>query len=295
MRGRWPGGVALVVAMTAVIAGHGLFRAPASGVAVPVDLPATPRVGACVLYLPDPAADLDSAVAYRNVAFGPCKGVLAGEIASVTPGRRTVADGSIGALMGTSGDCWAAASRYVGLSRVGDLAGSADADPTGDARGRVAWRPELQVRGQLVGADVLQTAAGRDWSACVVRPENLDVYLGSVRGALRNGAAPAPYGDCSVSTDLTLSSSVDCANPHATERLGWAAVPSGSVSAKELTESCLEFARLLLRTGDPTFGGILHIVTHTAGPTTCAAIVRGSARLTGSLIGIGSRPLPLTT
>jgi hypothetical protein len=282
--------VALVLAVTAVIAGHGLFRAETIGSPIAVALPQTPRVGDCVLYLPDPADNGDGSTPFRNVAFGPCTGPLAGEVASVAPGWPPSDDGSIGALMGTSGGCWSAASLYVGLTAVGGVD-----DVRADLRDHVDWNPDLQVRGQLVGADVLQEAAGRDWSACVVRPENLDVYLGSVREALAGGAAPAEYGDCSPSTDPTVFSAVDCANPHPAERLGWAAVPTGSVSNAELAQSCLQFARSLLRTNDPTYSGVLDIVTGTGDLTTCTAEVHGDVRLTGSLIGIGNRPLPLTT
>ncbi len=290
MRGRWPGAGLLVLAMIAVIAGHGLFRGAIAGSPVSLALSATPRVGDCVLYLPDPAGDTTGDSRYRNVAFGPCRGVLVGEIASVQTGPGLLADRSMGALMGTAGACWASASRYVGLSATGRVT----MEPA-DLHEGIDWSLELRVRGQAVGADVLQRAAGRDWTACVVRPENLDVYLGSVRGALVGGTAPAAYGNCSSSASSILESSVDCSNPHPVERLGWAAIPFGSVSPPDVARSCRDFARRILRTADPTYSGLLDIVTSPGNVTTCAAAVRGSARLVGSLVGQGDNPLHLIT
>ncbi len=274
--------------MTAVIAGHGLFRAPAAGSPVALTLPPTPRVGDCVLYLPDPAGDTTGDSRYRNVAFGPCSGVVAGEIASVRPGPAAFGDPSIGALMGTAGACWASASRYVGLTATGRVT-----MVPADLHDGIDWSPELQVRGQAVGADLLQRAAGRDWAACVVRPQDLDVYLGSVRGALVSGTAPAEYGNCSPSTDSIVEASVDCSHPHPVERIGWAAIPFGSVSPAQIAQSCRDFARQMFRTADPTYSGLLDIVVDSGDVSTCSAAVRGSARLDGSLIGLGNQPLPL--
>ncbi len=279
------------MALMAVIAGHGLFRPAVAGSPVALSVAGPPHVGDCVVSAPDPTTDFGSPAArYLDVAFGPCNGAVAGEVASVSQGRTASQDGSIGALMGTSGACWAAATRYVGLSALGEVASA----PT-SLRTTVDWRPDLRVRGQLIGADVLQRAAGRDWSACLVRPEKLETYLGSVRGALAGGAAPAEYGDCSPSTDTAVFSWVDCARPHPTERLGWAVVPAGTVAAVALAASCRQFAAFLLRTGDPTYSGVLDIVVGTGDLITCTAVIRGDARLVGSLIGIGPGPLPLTT
>src|ERR1700712_5120393 len=182
---RWPGSVLLALALIAVVAGHGLSPARQAGSPVAIVTGGPPLVGACVLYAPDPAAGLDGFVTgdvgahpadriglSDNVSFGPCNGAVAGEVAAVTPGRPRALDGSIGALMGTSGGCWAAAARYVGLPP----SGTDQPHPRGKA---VDWQPDFSVRGQLIGANVLQRAAGRDWSACIVRPDNLGIYLGT--------------------------------------------------------------------------------------------------------------------
>ncbi len=290
MKGRWPGVLLLVLAVTVVVAGHGVWRAAAAGTALPITVTGPPRIGDCVLSAPDPAAPLAAVGSVdQRVVFGPCNGAVAGEVVSVRPGRPPAPDLSIGAVMGTSGDCWAQASRYVGFATAGGVASL----PTAASRS-IDWHPELTVRGQRLGSDALQDAVGRGWSACVVRPENLDLYLGSVRGVLRSGVAPAEYGDCSPSEDPAVLSSVACANPHPVERLGWALVPR-SVTSAELAASCRELAARLMRTDDPSYHGLLDIVASRRDMAGCSAVVRGSAKLNGSLIGIGRGPLPLTT
>src|ERR1700712_4649684 len=115
---RWPGCVLLVLVLIAVAAGHALLPSHRGGSAVAMLIDGPPQVGACVLWAPDPGvistdfvigvADADAADLGRlsdNFAFGPCSGVVAGEVASVSDGRPKVVDGSIGALMGTSGAC----------------------------------------------------------------------------------------------------------------------------------------------------------------------------------------------
>jgi hypothetical protein len=290
MRGRWPGLLLMLLAMIAVIAGHGLFRTDIKGSPVAIFVPGPPHRGDCVLSAPDPALQITAGIADTDgVVFGPCGGAVAGEIVSVTPGRAIAQDGSIGSIIGTAGDCWAAASRYAGLVTVD---GMADVDT--QLRNSIDWHPDLQVRGQELSASPLQRAAGRDWSACVVRPEGLTEYVGSVSGAVRSGVAPAEYGDCSASPDQSVRSSVSCSNPHTTERLGWAAIPTGSVSQREIDDSCRAFVARLLRTDDPTYGGVLDIVASSRDITTCAVFVQDPARLNSSLIGIGDGPLPLT-
>lgn len=279
----------LVLALTALISGHGLLRADLAGTAKAISVPEPPRPGDCVLSAPDPVVPLTTGpVVSPAVVFGPCRGMVAGEIVSVRSGP-PVPDGSVGAIMGTSGECWAAAARYVGFTTSQGVAEL----PAALAQS-VGWRPELGIRGQTVGADGLQKAVGRDWSGCLVRPHSLAVYPGSVHGALRYGRAPDAYGDCSPSADPSVQSSVSCDQPHPAERLGWTMVPAGSVSPAGLDASCRAFAGRLLRTSDPTYSGALDVVASSGNVTICTATVRGAARLGGTLIGIGFDALPLT-
>lgn len=288
MTGRRTGSLVVVLALLAVLAGHALLRPQVVGTAVGITAPGTPTPGDCVLSAPDPALTVISGVTSDvSAVLGPCGGAVAGEIVSVTTGRRTGADGSIGALMGTSGDCWAAASRYAGLATDGGVARL-----PGAAAESVQWHPDLRVRGQRIGADRQQQAIGRGWSACVVRPLTLGFYTGSIREALGSGAAPAEYGSCSATADLRSSSLVTCSRSHTTERLGWAALPNGSVDPVRLQQSCQSLAISLLRTADPTYAGALRILAVTDDITTCVAVVTGPGRLVGSLIGLSSGPLP---
>ncbi|MET3806976.1 hypothetical protein ABIB25_003996 [Nakamurella sp. UYEF19] len=293
MTGRRTGSLVVVLAMLAVLTGHAFLRPQMAGTAVAITVPGPPRPGDCVLSAPDPSLSITSGLTTDvSVVLGPCVNAvgIVGEIVSVSAGRRSGSDQTIGALMGTSGDCWAAASRYAGL--VADDGVARLPTVVSDPGEAIQWHPDLRVRGQRIGADLLQQAVGRGWSACVVRPLTLAAYTGSIRAALRTGLAPAEYGSCSATADLRESSLVPCSRPHSTEQLGWAGLPIGSVAQDRLQQSCRSLAVRLLRTGDPTYAGALRIVTVTHDITTCAAVVTGPGRLVGSLIGLGAGPLP---
>src|SRR3954452_8765852 len=129
MRRGWLGSVLLVVALIAVVAGRGSRAEHIAGAPTTITTGNAPVVGACVLWAPDPATGVsqfvdddttaqpvDNQIRSDNVAFGPCNGAVAGEVTTVVPGRPKAVDGSIGAVMGTWGDCWASAAQYVGLS-----------------------------------------------------------------------------------------------------------------------------------------------------------------------------------
>lgn len=287
------GGLLLTAALVVLLTGHTLLRPLTTGSALPMTIAAQPRIGDCVLSAPDPTVDPE--VISLPVVFGPCTGVIAGEIVSVAAGRPRAQGGAIGVLMGTAGPCWESASRFAGLATSDGVAALPGHGAAGSAPGGPAWLPTLRVRGQRVTADALQTAAGRDWSACMVRPEDLSVYLGSVRDAVAAGAAPSPYGDCAPPGAHSDGASVRCSRPHTSERLGWAAVPTGAQTSVALARSCRALAARLLRTPDPTYAGMLEIVVSVGDVTDCELAVRGAGRLSSSLIGIAGAPLPLTT
>ena len=289
MRSRLSGILVILLAMTAVITGRGLLSASTAGQAVPLEVSGPPRPGDCVMSAGDPGELLAAGSdAQASVVFGPCRGVVAGEIVSV--GRAAPPDPhrTVGVVLGTAGECWVAAARYAGFVVS---AGVADLTPIPGEP--LAWKPFLAVRGQRVEADSLQKAAGRDWSACLVRPIGLGVYLGSVRAALVSGRAPAGYGSCTDQLDPTRSDPVPCPNPHVRERLGWVLVPVGEYGRAELDQSCARLAARLLRTDDPTYRGQLDIHAVSGNLTLCVADTRGPVRLTGSLIGLGQRALPV--
>ena len=288
MKARFVGFVLMITAMIAVVSGHVLIRPDVAGRAVGLDVPGAPQVGDCVLSMAPPDFDTPS----TTVVFGSCQGPMAGEVVSVRPGAGPAVDQSAGSLMGTSGACWADASRYAGLPVTDGTAGR----PAGVASGAaVPWAPVLQVRGQRIEADVLQRATGRDWTACVVRPEGLDMYLGSVRAALGRGTAPADYSDCATPIGRGWSAPVSCGQPHFTEVLGTAMVATGSVSAADLDSSCVEFASQVLRVADPTYGGRLRVVVVPGNVTSCEIRANGNLRLVGSLIGLAGRPIRFGT
>ncbi len=283
----------LLAVLVVVLVGHVLSGPLTAGRPSAVTIAGPPRIGDCVLSAPDPSIDPD--IRRLPVVFGPCSGVMAGEIVAVTIGRPARSDGAIGELMGTAGPCWEAAARYTGLWTVGGVTSWPGQGTATSTPGAPRWLPTLRVRGQRVTADALQAATGRDWSACMVRPEDLSVYRGSARDVAAQGAAPAPYGDCTLPEGDPGTDSDQCSRPHTRERLGWAAVPIGAQTPSALALSCRELAAQLLRRSDPTYAGVLEILVETGYVTNCSLAVGGSGHLSRSLIGIAGGPLPLTT
>ena len=99
----------------------------------------------------------------------------------------------------------------------------------------------------------------------------------------------------------------NCTAPHSTQQLGYGFVQSvrdsgtaiiSSVDPDAVTAGCESLASSVMKTSDPTKGNRLAItvVAQVSGApyVQCAVSVIGTKKLTGSLIGIGSKALPLT-
>ncbi len=308
---RMAGLLLLVVAVSALIAGSSLFGTGnavvtrIAGSPRPISVGPLPRVGDCVLWAPDPdptPVALRTGTADGSVSFGPCSGVVAGEIVAIAaasgrvsnrPGDPGAADpGAVDA--GAVDDCWARATTYVGYPEVGGKPQLTE--PTAE---NVQWRPYLEVLGQHVRANVLERAVGRDWSACIVRPANLLSYLGTARAAISGGRAPSAYADCSAGKRAADRVPVSCSAPHARERLGWttpeAAGQSDAAGLAAIGRSCGSFAAMMMRTADPTLAGAVRVEAtqqRAGGAIECSAVVNGAALLGASLIGIADGPLP---
>lgn len=167
------------------------------------------------------------------------------------------------------------------------------------------WKPTIGFTPYLVVPGELEQRAGRSWVACLVVPVGGPAYAGNLRDAFRRGLPPQ-YGLCFVSANFDrLPALLLCDRPHAAELLATGWIPDRSqVSLADIDDACNAVAGRLLGTTDPTRGKALKIVADRLtsqsddrpdGPLTiaCFAAAAGSAQLSGSLIGLGERPVPL--
>lgn len=290
---------------TKVIAGH--------PTAAPV--PGPPTVGACVTSLPPATIFSDAGSKYLvlpPMEYGSCTEHHYGEVTAVlqhlplqrnptpTDTRRSGEE-----LWNT---CPTADLEYVGL-----------ADPaTGNAADPAAWGPALNARFVFAGPDARQKTAGQRWGACVLTASptiyNQPVpYSGSVRGRANFGPLPAGFGSCAA--DFTVNAAAEsCGDPHSFEILGSADLTTSGASSATRLADCSRVARRVTRMPDPTVGGRLLLQvrvdrydsygepSRSSGPLrkletqygTCGIGTTGNARLHGSLLGLGTDPVPLT-
>jgi hypothetical protein len=164
----------------------------------------------------------------------------------------------------------------------------------------------------LIGPDPVQRANGQHWTACVVGSSDGSAYQGSLRNALTTGTLPAGFGSCWSSTVLsargpTTDPGVPCDRPHPIELLGTTDLVD-RVQTDVVQDACDVFAGRVLRTADPTHDGqiLLQVLGLDGRPVilapsaeylqgrfvACIATAQSGSNFTGSLIGLGDKPLP---
>ena len=142
--------------------------------------------------------------------------------------------------------------------------------------------------------------------ACLAVPTARDGYVGTLRDAFTTGSMPDEFGSCWGGTDLDqMPAVVRCAEPHRAELLatGWIRDRVEAPSAV-IDSSCAEVAGRIMHTADPTRGGALQVVadrltgdvaSRPDAPLSIACFVTsaGAQQLSGTLIGLADRPVPL--
>jgi hypothetical protein len=176
----------------------------------------------------------------------------------------------------------------------------------------ISWRPGLNCQTTLIGPDLVQRAAGQHWTACVIGSIDGTAYRGSLRNALTTGALPTGFGSCWSSSvlngpDPTSDSGVPCDRAHHIELLGTTDLVD-RVQTAVVQDACAVFAGRVLRTADPTRDGQirLQVVGLDDRPVilapsadylqgrfvACIAMAQSGSDFTGSLVGLGEKPLP---
>lgn len=303
-RPRWLGGVVMAVAVIALLVVPGLLNPGVVGQAAPQTAPAPPEIGTCLALSPHsqvevPCLDRHNAEVIKTWLAG------AGPAQNQLPDLFVIPFGSIRHGNFGADQCASSIGGYLG-------------DGTEVA---ALWRsPPPQVTAQLVVAPPEQSLGDLRWSACVVTAARQQLFFGSIRNALADGAAPLPsaFRTCVILSYFPDSDS--CERGHRIEILAefqptaqMRAAGSALVgfTASQIQQSCAAFAAASLGTGDPTYAGQLTVgagrlfdsngrVVPGNGPSEesiefqqCFVEVVGPGTLTSTVIGLGGGQLPL--
>jgi hypothetical protein len=269
-------------------------------------LPGPPEVGQCVLkppVTPIGASALDI-VSASVLSYGFCSGRHVGEVVKVV--STDTIDSSDGRLDASAQQtCGAAAVEYLGL---GSLL------PARPQKVDV-WSPVIYDGATAGIPDREQQAGGQHWIACTLIPRIASPqngYYGVIRNVMRTGSPPATIGLCSDDAVAELDGGVPCDRPHRYQIFGEATANNAS-SVAELTATCERLVKSATGMPDTTAHGRLRVEVSfmvwrvSAGILTasapmavpdqqgasCALGTVGTARLTGSVLGIGTAVVPV--
>ncbi|WP_188940898.1 hypothetical protein [Nakamurella endophytica] len=283
------GGAVLTAVLCIAVALPGLIGRHVTGTPA---LPAPPPAAApdrCVDTAP-PGAGPDGpeypSTQIPGVTVGACDAGVWGRFVTVLP------DTSASLLL--SPDLWV---------RDVDACASAQAPAAGSVRrdGALTWYPAVTGQLHLVGPAALARAAGQVWLACLLttrsgRPFDPRAAGGTVPF---DWAAPAEFGDCYLGGPRVAGvRPPSCVEQHRGQVLARGTFDPTAATAPDVRRSCQRQAARLLGADDPTRDGRLVIAAvrdpdvPEEGAVLCTATTADSRTLVGTLIGLGSQPLP---
>lgn len=301
---RISGGLALVLALVAVLVTPRILNPPVLDGAALVEPPApAPVVGDCVRQSIGgyTVSDRGGLTTYEPVTLVPCTELHRSEIIRVEPDLGPAAnptnpaqpiDAFFTRCLGAGSSSW----------------GTNEELSAGD------WQPEVNIMYGVFGPDARQFAAGQRWAACVVALPNgeLDRRL----PATSRTEVPPELGLCTVAPGGTEDTAtvIGCASPHTSEIFGHRVLGAGSDLAQdELLRGCVDLVTTATgRAGvaqEPTLSVVAETIAwyddRDGGPVTlplpagaqggwatCTVRPADSRKLTASLRLIGDAPLP---
>lgn len=293
---RIAGVLLLLLALAVAIALPVLSGKPIPGTAIAAPIAEPPAVGSCVgeFDYPEPGTGTSAARTLPVAAVVPCAGDVAGEVIFVTTRAAAPQISTLNEFDQANPTCRSQVEKYLGATATAVIDG-------------VEWNLNLDVDVVTVGPNARDRAAGRTWSACVLTAADQTYPATSLRSSWQSGTLPDAFGLCWAENLVQRGVPTNCTSPHRTQQIGDGfvaqAADSGtgivsSATPEQVAASCRQLAGTVLKTADPTRGGALtvKVVDDTTGApyVQCAVAVTGDRKLTGSLIGIGNRPLPFT-
>lgn len=299
--------VLLAVAVVSALTPH---RLPGSPQAVPV--PGPPALGDCVVapvrYADSAEPEPDKDFAYPATETSKCSGSRYAEVIAVIahPSKPKIlrnVDSSYAIEDDNRRQCYLAATRYLGLP-AGEIPASSGFD---------AWTVSAMLLTEVAAPSLRQAAAHQHWAACSLGlPSGLnqtDVwqpYTGSLRNAMISGPQRDDFGTCQAGPG-EQSEIAYCSEPHATQFLVNGAVGKAAVSRTSVEQNCRRAISTVTGLSDTTAHGALELaltIYGTQGPLvggpsvparsylTCGLRTTGIRKLAGSLIALGTRPIP---
>ena len=273
---------------------------PGSGVMI--KLPDRPKIGDCVL--PSPI-DIGASVGDPLDLFGRTSaacddGTVAGEVVAVM-GPTASVPARLDDVSADEINCRRSALEYSGLILEDNRALATEPDP---AR-LINWDLVPGLRAASVVPSPLLRSAGQDWRACIAAPVGDTPYQGRLAGAFTGGRLPDEFGVCGAAQrPSVLLDAVPCSNPHLAELLATASVPGGGRTAvADIEHSCSRIAARVVGRSDPTAAGQLLVQTSISPAAgeflalpqpqdVMCYISFGMRPLSGTLVGLGERPIP---
>jgi hypothetical protein len=274
---RIAGALLLVGALIALIGVPALAGRHIAGEAAAVPVPGPLKAGDCLTSMtgvPDQSTVSSTVAQLPTATNGSCLGVLVGEVVSV--GTASLSDLA----------CAQRTITFVGLPSTRTIAG-------------ITWTPGLATGSQEIGPGLRQRAAGQRWSACAVTGATTQ-YRGSIRASVTGGLVPNSLGLCWPGTVEMDAEPVSCAVAHSSQLLATGVVDGSTpVRPASLASSCRTYATAVLDGLDPEAADRLtvRVAAQGMGPQVllCSVSAVGHRQLLASLLGIGTRPLPLTS
>ncbi len=304
------GALVLALVALAAISVPGVIGRRLIGSPVAQTIPAPPSVGDCVTAISpvppiDPGGDVDIAAAYPSASFGSCTGPIVGEVMSVDPSAHAFGNTTLASYELAGSVCELSEVNYVGS--IGPF------DPATITTPGIAWQADVTVESVAIGPTALQRAGGQSWTACLGATPDRSAYRGRISGALAGGVLPPAFATCwrslkSATEQQTEDQQIPCSRPHPIEVIALTQITDATTTTAQVSKSYLGMAARALRTSDPTRGGRLKIAAYSMDgssvlPLTTAAMFQGYLgciasvgppnRLDNTLIGVGSKPLPI--
>ena len=286
-----------MLALVAALARPVLAERPVAGTPVAAVIAPPPTVGSCVGDIAEAATGAARRESDRTLPVAtvvPCSGFVTGEIISVTPSRHGPRISTLDEYNQANPSCRSEVEKYLGTTATTVIRG-------------VEWNLNIDVDIATVGPDDHDRAAGRSWTACVLSAANQIYPATPLHQSWLSGTLPDAFGLCWAENLVQHGVPTNCTSPHRTQQIGDGFVAQTSDSGTGIVSSagpddivagCRMLAASVLKVADPTRGGALtvKVVDDSAGApyVQCVVAAVGNHKLTGSLIGIGNKPLPLT-
>jgi hypothetical protein len=289
-----------------------LTERPLAGTPVAVVVAPTPAIGQCVVgperlrTAASPGLPLDDGTlaAGTQLRIGACTADHVGEIVGVDtaePAPQAVSIYGFPFSFQVSG-CAQAAFRYLGI----DPGTEGPVGSVGD--GAVNWAVTTRAQVVVATPSAEQAAVGQRWVACVLStPETAST--GTARDAYAGRGTSSAFGVCG-GRNLAVAdgqmaglagTASDCTRTHQAEQFGVAWFGGALPGVASLTSSCGALAASVTGIPDVTAGGRITVRPVVLAPrwapkgwrqVACTVVVSGNSSLTGSLVGLGHRPLP---